>query len=52
MTIIGAVCVRYAGEVYDRTGSYNLMFITFVAAQVVAAVLMLWVRLSPTNRAS
>ena len=45
LTIIGAVCVRYAGEVYDRTGGYDLMFITFVAAQVAAAMLMIWVRL-------
>ena len=38
MTIIGAFCVRYAGEVYYRTCGYDLLFTTFIAAQVAAAM--------------
>lgn len=38
--ILGAVGVRYAGEVYDRTGGYDLIFATFMGVQIVAAVLM------------
>jgi len=38
--IFGAVAVRFAGEVYDRTGGYDAMFATFIVAQVVAGLLM------------
>jgi MFS family permease len=44
--VFGMVFVRFAGEVYDRTGSYDLMFAAFAAAQLVAAALMLSTRFS------
>lgn len=40
MTIMGAVCVRYAGEVFDRTGAYDNMFLTIVVVGIVAALVM------------
>lgn len=40
IALVSAIAVRYSGEVYDRTGHYDLMFYTFVAAGIVAAVLM------------
>ncbi len=36
----GMVSVRFAGEVFDRTGKYDVMFATFFVSNVVAAVLM------------
>ena len=38
--IAGAVAVRFAGEVYDRTGGYDLMFNTFMALMLAAAATM------------
>ncbi|CAN7555800.1 MFS transporter [Phenylobacterium sp. LjRoot219] len=43
-SLMGAACVRFAGEVFDRTGGYDLMFGSFIAAQVLAALLMLSTR--------
>jgi cyanate permease len=40
LTIVGALCVRYAGEVFDRTGGYGFLFVSFIASQVFAALLM------------
>lgn len=37
---LGMTAVRFGGEVFDRTGGYDLMFNTFVIAQIVAAGLM------------
>jgi MFS family permease len=37
---LGMIFIRFAGEVFDRTGSYDLMFGAFVLAQLVAAALM------------
>ena len=34
------IAVRFAGEVFDRTGGYDLMFNVFIIAQIVAAGLM------------
>lgn len=39
-TVISAALIRYGGEVYDRTESYRLMFLSFLAVGTVAAVLM------------
>lgn len=39
-SLMGAIAVRFAGEVFDRTGGYDLMFVCFIAAQLVAASLM------------
>jgi len=41
LTIVGALCARYAGEVFDRTGGYSLLFISFIASQAFAALLMI-----------
>jgi sugar phosphate permease len=49
-TILGAGSVRFAGEVYDRTGGYDLLFATFIGLQVVAAVLTLSTRFVPAAR--
>lgn len=38
--VLGAITVRFAGEVYDRTGEYDLMFASFIVAQVLAGLLM------------
>ena len=40
MAVIGALAVRYAGEVYDRTGGYDVMFYSFIGLGSVAAGLM------------
>jgi MFS family permease len=37
---LGMIAVRFAGEVFDRTGGYDLMFNVFIIAQIVAAGLM------------
>lgn len=47
----GMVAVRYSGEVYDRTGSYDVMFGTFSAVQLGAAALMLSSLLAQRSRA-
>ncbi|MDG2003249.1 MAG: MFS transporter [Novosphingobium sp.] len=41
MSLCGAIALRYGGEVYDRTGNYDLMFISFIVISLVAALLML-----------
>jgi MFS family permease len=50
--VFGMVFVRFAGEVYDRTHSYDLMFAAFLAAQVGAAILMLATRLKRRREAA
>lgn len=37
---LGMIAIRLAGEVFDRTGSYDLIFSAFIAAQVAAAGLI------------
>jgi MFS family permease len=44
MAVIGAGAVRFAGEVYDRTSDYALMFDSFILVGLAAAILMLAVR--------
>jgi len=41
MSICGALAVRLGGEIYDSTGSYDAMFITFIVVSIAAAVLIL-----------
>jgi len=41
MSVCGAIGVRFGGEVYDRTGSYDAMFISFIAVSLLSALLML-----------
>lgn len=40
IAVVGMLAVRGAGEVFDRTGGYDLMFAAFIVAQVVAAALI------------
>lgn len=40
LAVISAVCIRFGGETYDRTGSYDVMFVTFAGLASVAAGLM------------
>lgn len=40
IAIVSAIAVRFAGEVYDRTGDYDVMFYTFIVAQLIAAAFM------------
>jgi MFS family permease len=39
-TVISAACIRAAGEMYDRTGSYSLTFLSIGAVGALAAVTM------------
>jgi MFS family permease len=43
-TFVSAIAIRYGGEVFDRTGSYRLMFVSFLLIGLFAAVLMLTTR--------
>jgi MFS family permease len=38
--LIGIATVRFSGEVFDRTGSYDSMFVTFAACLLIAAAMM------------
>jgi MFS family permease len=40
LAVTAALCARYAGEVFDRTGGYGLLFVSFIATQAFAALLM------------
>lgn len=41
IAISGAACIRYGGEVFDRTGNYDFMFLTFLVVAGVSAVVMI-----------
>jgi MFS family permease len=51
IAVMGAATVRYAGEVYDRTGGYNTMFYSFIGVGLVATAMMLFVRAKPAPTA-
>lgn len=38
--VMNALAVRFAGEVFDRTGEYALLFQTMIAVQLIAAILI------------
>lgn len=40
IAVCGAASVRFGGEVYDRTGNYDAMFLTFIAIGLVSAAIM------------
>jgi MFS family permease len=40
LALTGATAVRFAGEVYDRTKSYDLLFAVFIGLQLLAAMLI------------
>ena len=48
LAVVSAVSVRFAGEVFDRTGGYDLMFAAFVVIEAVAAVLIFSTRFFPS----
>lgn len=45
VSIAGAASVRVAGEVFDRTGGYDLLFQIFIVGEVLALAMMLRVAL-------
>lgn len=50
--LMGALAIRFAGEVFDRTGDYTLLFQLMIVLHLVAA-LLIWVSRSvprPTDR--
>ncbi len=47
MAVLGACAARFSGEVYDRTGGYDAMFITFAALTLLCAFLMAPLRRAP-----
>jgi hypothetical protein len=51
MTVAGAAALRFAGEVFDRTGSYHWLFLTIVAVELVAAAMMFGTRMMIAPRA-
>lgn len=51
LAITSALCTRYAGEVFDRTGGYSFLFVSFIASQGFAALLMFGTR-TPWPRAA
>jgi hypothetical protein len=40
VAVVSAVAVRFAGEVYDRTAGYDVMFYTFIVTQLLATALI------------
>lgn len=40
IAVSGAACLRFAGEAYDYTGTYDLMFVTFMGLGIVSAMVM------------
>jgi MFS family permease len=44
MAIVGASAVRFSGEVFDRTGSYDVMFYSFIGLCLFAGFLILTLR--------
>lgn len=40
MAVFGMIAVRLAGEVYDRTGAYDLLFMGFIVVQLLSAGLI------------
>jgi MFS family permease len=51
IAINAALCVRLAGEVYDRTGGYGALFLIFLVLQLLAAALMFVTRFTRLDRA-
>ncbi|MYM61826.1 MFS transporter [Pseudomaricurvus sp. HS19] len=44
MAIVGAIGVRCAGEIYDRTGGYELLFMVLIGIQFVSMLLIVSAR--------
>lgn len=41
VAVSNVACIRFAGEVYDRTGSYDGMFMTFAVIMLLSAAMIL-----------
>jgi len=52
MAVTSATTIRLGGEIYDRTGNYEAMFLAFVATALIAAVLMITNRPRKQGRGS
>lgn len=44
IAVLGVATIRYSGEIFDRTGAYDWLFLTFMILQAAAAVTILSVR--------
>lgn len=51
-TFVSAIAVRFGGEVFDRTGSYDLMLLSFFFTGLVAGALLLATRFVARPRAA
>jgi len=47
-SIASILAFRYAGEVFDRTGNYDLFLMTIIAVNTIAAIMMLATRFIPS----
>lgn len=50
--IFSAVSIRVSGEIFDRTGGYNLLFAIFIGVQLLAAALMFATRFTSSLSAA
>lgn len=50
-TFVSAIAVRFGGEIFDRTGSYDLMLLSFLFIGLVAGALLLATRVVARPRA-
>lgn len=50
--IVDTISVRLAGAIFDRTGSYDVLFVFFIAAEIAAAILLFATRVIPPVRSS
>ncbi len=51
IAVLTAVSVRFAGEVFDRTGNYDLMFVSYIPVALFAAILIFLTRFSRPDAA-
>ena len=51
IAMLGVVMIRYSGEVFDRTGGYYWLFLTFVIVQLAAAAMIFGVRFAKSRTA-
>lgn len=40
--VLGASAIRFAGEVFDRTGGYDLLFVTYIFGHVFSAAMLFY----------
>lgn len=49
ISVLGIVVIRYSGQVFDRTGGYEVLFMTFAVLQMLAAAIVLATRFVRAN---